>query len=168
MNNNGKNNDPLVALKDIPEELKKDFDEKGHLRMTDEQRELQSIVDKSLEECGGRGSLSAYQRVWLRKSLEEHIDKKYGDVKEPVLPQGTVTDKEKAEFMVEKVVWELRKMRQAAKGALSKDFMDMERKARKLLNVFGQSLPDNPDCNLLLDITALFMEMMFKEGKWSK
>lgn len=147
----------------------------SHIKLTAEQMELHEVIDQACMEArlNTGNAVPTYTKVWIRKSMEEYLEKNaHKWIKsevEPVATDNMATDKDKAEFLVEKIQWELRKMRMLSKGKpLSKDWADMERKARVLLNRFGQELPGAVQTALLIDMMALFMDMMFKTGKWDK
>lgn len=159
---------PVVDLKDIPERLKGDVDSRGHVKMNDLQQEIYDMIGRSLEECGGRGTLSVYQKVWLRKDIEAFIEKKGGLVQEPKLAKDVVTEKDKYDFIMEKIIWEARKIRQVSKGNPFKDWADMERKSREVLNRFGQALPKEVKAELLICCAAMFFIGITSWGKWEK
>lgn len=166
--NNNTNTEAII--KKLPKRMQEAFklDEHNHFKLSAEEMELQEVIDSACEEMRVETGeiIPLFKRVWLRKDISDHLAKKYS---EPVVSKDLVTDKEKAEFLVEKIKWEHRKMQMLSKGKpLSKDWADMERKARVLLNQFGQGLPEQVQAALLIDMMALFMDMMFKTGKWGK
>jgi len=159
----------IASFKDLPEAIRKELDSNGgHEKLTADEIEMQEVIEDAFKEMRlfDGFQMPQIKQIWLRKNIMEHLAKKYG---EPVATDNMVTDKEKAEFLVEKIKWEHRKMQMLSKGKpLSKDWADMERKARVLLNQFGQGLPEEVQASCLIDMMALFMDMMFKTGKWGK
>jgi hypothetical protein len=145
-----------------------DVKQKGG-RLTVEEAELQGAIDDACKEARLNNGLDVpvYTRVWIRKGVEDYIRKQ--SVKPGLQADDCVTDKEKAEYLMEKDIWELRKMRQMSKGEPVKNFADMERKARVLLTAFANSI-GKPEfsVNPLIQIRALFMDAMFKFGKWDR
>lgn len=132
--------------------------------------ELLGVIKRSVKELQaehqGKNYISNYDIVWIAKSIEKYGYKKEMPVSQE-LPEG-VTDREKIEFVVEKVIWERRKRLEATHGVLSSSWEETERKARLLLNAFGNKLPGEVDAKILINIMALFLDSMFKWGKWEK
>lgn len=176
MDNNNIVNKNVPAISD---KLMKDLSTHGHNKLTAGQMDLQEVIDGFCDSYRLKNGvlISTFYRAWLRRDIEEYLTKKGIDLDAlperevpPVPAAGMVTDKQKAEYVVEKTVWELRKLRQMTNGVPSTGWADMERKARKLLNEFGNDIgTDRFSVNLLFDIMALFMHEIFKNenGAWT-
>lgn len=169
--NNNKNMGPAVDLKDIPERLKNDIDARGHFKLTDEQMELQSVIDNAFKEMRLQDGTMAlgYQRAWLRKDIEAFIAKKGGFVStEPVITKDLLTEKEKFDFIIEKVMYDMWRIRKIAGGNPFKSWMEAERKFRLLLDGFGQALPNEVKTELLITEISSIILAMLGFGKWEK
>lgn len=132
--------------------------------------ELLGVMCRSVKELQaehqGKNYISYFDIVWIAKSLEAAGYKKTPEEAQE-LPAG-VTDREKVEFMLQKVIWERRKRLEATHGRLCDNWTDMERKARLMLNEFGKHLPGEVKGQILVNMMALFMDSMFKWGKWEQ
>lgn len=168
-----------VKKLEIPAKIRDEYDGYGHPKLTAEQQELQDVIQGSSHEMRleGFGTLSRFQVSWIRKDIEKYLEsrgKGLGIVIDTISGDGEpVTDREKAEFMIDKTVEELRKMRvQAGRKGISSDWFDVERKARLLLNEFGNKCIDaedkvRTDPRPLVRLMALVLDGMFKYGKWN-
>lgn len=164
---------------DIPAKIRDEYDGYGHPKLTAEQQELQDVIQGSSHEMRleGFGTLSRFQVSWIRKDVEKYLEsqgKGFGIVVDTISGDGEpVTDKEKSEFMVDKIIEELRKMRSfTGRKGLSVDWYDVERKCRLLLNEFGNKCIDaedgvKTDPRPLVRLMALVLDGMFRFGKWS-
>lgn len=163
------------GIKDIPAKIRDEYDGLGHHKLTNEQMELQEVIRLSFNEMRLEGfrPVTTFEISWVRKDIEKYLEKKGIEIT-TVSPVGElVTDREKVQFIADKMLEELRKMRVAAGGKeLSRDWYDMERKARELLNIFGNSIDGGDkaknDPRPLVRIMGLFMDAMFRFGKWGK
>lgn len=166
MNNN---NNTEAIIKKLPKRMQEAFklDEHNHFKLSAEEMELQEVIDTACEEMRVETGeiIPLFKRVWLRKDISDHLAKKYG---EPVITKDFVTEKDKFDFIMEKIIWESRKIRRISNGNPFKDWADMERKAREVLNRFGQDLPGKVKIELLVTCAAMFFIGITSWAKWDK
>ena len=134
--------------------------------------ELMGVIKRSVRELqeqhDGKNYICTYDQVWIAKSIQEAgwVKANNGTTPLPPFDKGGITNREKTEFVIEKVIWEWRKRMESTGGKLSTSWEDMERKARLILNEFGKGLPNDINAQLLINMMALFIDAMYKWGKW--
>jgi hypothetical protein len=169
MNNNNNNTDAQDIINRLPVRMREAFklDEHNHFKLSVEEMELQEVIDSACKEMRVETGemMPLFKRVWLRREISEYLAKKYG---EPVVMKDLVTDKDKKDFVMQKVDWEIRRIRQIAGGNPFKNWSDAERKIRELLNKFGQSLPGEVKSEILITVMASILMGFLSFGKWEK